>query len=270
MQSAELNKIKARIKAMTTKTIDAGCSEAEAMAAMEMVGKLLSQYNLSMDEIDVRQSICKTIYIDTHSKRGGAIDSCLIALANLFYAKVWRTHRWVENEGSRLHYAFFGQEQDLEVIEYLYSVIDNAIKSETQSFKQTEDYKNSRFRKSATVSFGYGMSARISSRLTQMRKDNEAELRRAHEAQVQAEAEGVVEAGPAPAANAKRGTALIALKGQLIEDEFKKDGPGRLRKNYSTRRASDSRSYYKGQEAGGKVNLTRPIGGGSKAAGYLS
>jgi Protein of unknown function (DUF2786) len=41
--------VKARIKALTDKTVANGCTEAEAMSAAEMVRRLLERYALSMD-----------------------------------------------------------------------------------------------------------------------------------------------------------------------------------------------------------------------------
>ena len=57
-QTTELAQVKARIKALTDKTVANGCTEAEAMAAAEMVGRLLERYALSMDEIEVREARC--------------------------------------------------------------------------------------------------------------------------------------------------------------------------------------------------------------------
>ena len=57
-QTAELARVKARIKALTEKTVANGCTEAEAMSAAEMVGRLLERYALSMDEIEVRAARC--------------------------------------------------------------------------------------------------------------------------------------------------------------------------------------------------------------------
>ena len=54
-QTTELTRVKARIKALAEKTVSNGCSEAEAIAAAEMVGRLLERYALSMEEIDVRE-----------------------------------------------------------------------------------------------------------------------------------------------------------------------------------------------------------------------
>ena len=57
-QTTELTRVKARIKALAEKTVSNGCTEAEAMAAAEMVGRLLERYALSMEEIDVREAHC--------------------------------------------------------------------------------------------------------------------------------------------------------------------------------------------------------------------
>ncbi len=43
-QTTELTRVKARIRALTEKTVSNGCTEAEAMAAAEMVGRLLERY----------------------------------------------------------------------------------------------------------------------------------------------------------------------------------------------------------------------------------
>ena len=45
-QTTELVRVKARIRALAEKTVSNGCTEAEAMAAAEMVGRLLERYAL--------------------------------------------------------------------------------------------------------------------------------------------------------------------------------------------------------------------------------
>jgi hypothetical protein len=60
----ELDRIKLKIKALAAKTVSNGCSEEEALSAMLGVGRLLSQYNLKMEECDVRKSPCKTLFMD--------------------------------------------------------------------------------------------------------------------------------------------------------------------------------------------------------------
>jgi hypothetical protein len=62
-QTTEITRVKARIKALAEKTVSNGCTEAEAMAAAEMVGRLLERYALSMEEIDVREALCVRVEV---------------------------------------------------------------------------------------------------------------------------------------------------------------------------------------------------------------
>ena len=80
-QRTELTRVKARIKALADKTVSNGCTEAEAMAAAEMVGRLLDQYALSMEEIDVREEGCVQVEIPIGGKRRRPIDGCVTAIA---------------------------------------------------------------------------------------------------------------------------------------------------------------------------------------------
>jgi hypothetical protein len=57
-QQTELEKVKARIRALAARTVDRGCTEAEAIAAAQKVGELLEVYGLSMSEVELRQEAC--------------------------------------------------------------------------------------------------------------------------------------------------------------------------------------------------------------------
>jgi hypothetical protein len=70
-QTTELSRVKARIKALTEKTVANGCTEAEAMSAAEMVGRLLERYALSMDEIEVRTARCVQVEVTVDRLRRG-------------------------------------------------------------------------------------------------------------------------------------------------------------------------------------------------------
>ena len=80
-QAAELSRVKGRIKALTEKTVANGCTEAEAMAAAEMVGRLLERYALSMDEIEIRTARCVQVEVPLGGRRRRPIDGCVPAIA---------------------------------------------------------------------------------------------------------------------------------------------------------------------------------------------
>ena len=57
-QTDELARVKTRIRALAEKTTSNGCTEAEALSAAEMVGRLLERYALTMEQVDLRQTPC--------------------------------------------------------------------------------------------------------------------------------------------------------------------------------------------------------------------
>lgn len=266
-QNQELDRIKAKIKAMTLRTMENGCSEAEAMTAMGMVGKLLEQYNLSMDEIDVREQKCITVTVNTGSKRGTVATGTSMAIANFTDCRCWISRgRW----GNR-SLSFFGTETDAEMAKYLFEIIDAASKQEIQSYKATTDYNDTEVgKRSASTSFNHGMVDRINMRLYQMKKENEASLRAAHNLKAAATnltpREKQAAEAVAPGSTVT-GNALVVLKKQIVESEFKGLGM-KLKTSYSTRTIRSGSAYNSGDKAGGRVNLNRPLGG-NKTSGYL-
>jgi len=90
-QTTELSRVKARIKALAEKTVSNGCTEAEAMAAADMVGRLLERYALSMEEIDVREERCVQVEVPIGGKRRRPIDGCVTAIARV----ACEAPRWV-------------------------------------------------------------------------------------------------------------------------------------------------------------------------------
>jgi Protein of unknown function (DUF2786) len=121
-QTTELVRVKARIRALAEKTVSNGCTEAEAMAAAEMVGRLLERYALSMQEIDVRQEVCVQVEVPVGGKQRRPIDGCVTAIARFCDCKVW-----ISRDTGKPTYVFFGFEVDAALAGYLFHVIDRAM-----------------------------------------------------------------------------------------------------------------------------------------------
>ena len=185
-QTAELARVKTRIKALTEKTVANGCTEAEAMSAAEMVGRLLERYALSMDEIEVREARCVQAEVPMRGQRRRPIDACVPAIARFCDCKVWLTRGarpksdydedfdWTQPGG---RYVFFGFETDTALATYLFTVIDRAIMTEATAFKAANlTLRGIRLRR-ASSSFQHGVAARVSSRLDEMHHAREASVR---------------------------------------------------------------------------------------------
>ncbi len=209
-QAAELIRVKGRIKALTEKTVANGCTEAEAMAAADMVGRLLERYALSMDEIEIRTARCVQAEVPVGGRRRRPIDGCVPTIARFCDCKVWLARPPapdpeqpdLERMQSGSRYVFFGFETDTVLATYLFAVIDRAVITETAVFKQL----NPRFRgvrlRQASASFQHGVVARVSERLDAMHRARDAAVR----------------------AQRSTGTALILAKNRYSRRRLPRDG----------------------------------------------
>jgi len=245
-QTAELARVKARIKALTEKTVSNGCTEAEAMAAAEMVGRLLERYALSMDEIEVRESRCVQAEVPLGGRRRRPIDGCVPAIARFCDCKVWLARAGAAPEEQAVsRYIFFGFESDTALATFLYAVIDRAMATETALFRRASPELRAVRLRRALASFQHGLAARVADRLVAMRREREASVR----------------------AQRSTGTALILAKHRVVEDAFR-EADIRLVSMGAVGRRHVGSAFREGWAAGGRVNLNRPVGG--RLAGLLA
>lgn len=236
-QAEELAKVKARIKALTEKTVSNGCTEAEAMAAAEMVGRLLERYALSMEEIDIRRARCVQVEIPLRGKQRRPIDGCVPAIARFCDCKVWLAR---DEAGGR--YIFFGFEEDTALAAYLFAVIERGMATELQRFRDQQPLLRATRLRLASTSYQQGMASRIAERLETMLAQREADL----------------------ASQRSTGTALILVKHRVVEDAFKETSIRLVGARRARLRANGA--YRQGYAAGDRVNLNRPVRGAGQGA----
>ncbi len=229
-QQDELARVKARIKALAERTVERGCTEAEAMAAAEMVGRLLERYALTMDEIDVRQTPCVETRVPAGGLRRRPIDTCVPAIARFCDCKVW-----LARELTPPSYVLFGFETDTTLASYLFAVIDRAIRSELEGFRMRRPELGGMRLRQASSNFQIGMAVRVAERLTTMHVEREASV----------------------AAQRPTGTALVLLRHQVVEEAFRVSSPKlRTMSGLTFRR---DQAFRSGRDAGERVNLRRPV-----------
>lgn len=261
----ELEAVKKRIRALANMTPDKGASEAEALFAMKKVGELLLQYNLSMDMVAVREEPCVTKSFQTGSKHRDTVWYVYNGIQRLCGVKCWMS-RYPEG----IKWSFFGLESDVDMAIYLCHIVSSAEVSSLATFKKSDVYKQfSGHRKIASNNFLMGFGNRLNTRLLMLAKESEAEEKKAHEYHAEEmKARGITASDDAYKTH---GTALICVeKARRVEEEFKARGP-KLR---TTRSYSKARYSFTAQDAGNaaanNVNLSRPVGNGTKNAGYLT
>ena len=77
-----LDRLKTRIQGLCSKTTDNGCTEAEALLAATKVAELLDRYDLSLTDVEIRNSPCEEREYQTDRKKRIPLDDCVGAVAN--------------------------------------------------------------------------------------------------------------------------------------------------------------------------------------------
>ncbi|MEN0074211.1 MAG: DUF2786 domain-containing protein [Paracraurococcus sp.] len=245
-QQTELAKVKARIRALSARTVERGCSEAEALAAAAKVGELLEVYGLSMSEVSLREEACQQRRVTIAGPQRLALRWLYPPLLRFCECRGWTD--------GRADFVLFGLEPDVQMAEYLLRIADSALAFEESRYRASPDWHRSRATPQTRLrSFRYGFADRLGQRLEAMTAEREAEAEQRR-------------AAAAPAA-ASASTALVLAKEKKVEEGFRTLGL-RLKTVYSTATVRDRGAYGKGQAAGGRVGLERPVDA-SPAAGRL-
>jgi hypothetical protein len=169
---AALDKLKLRIQALRAKTMDNGCTEAEALLAAAKVAELLDRHDLSLSDVELRESACERRVYETRQKKRIPLDYCIGAIGRFCDCRVWRE----KNAEGETRYVFFGLPSDTEVALYLAELIDNSVRSELGRYKTTHAYQRFRHqdRHLAHGSFTLGMVMSIARKLTDMKDARDA------------------------------------------------------------------------------------------------
>lgn len=237
---ATKDRIKEKIEALLSKTVDNGCTEDEALAAAEKAAQLMLQYEIEVGEIGLRRdaATCKAIWVPYafYGRRpiGGGVA---VGAAELFGCRVWATGKQV---------CFFGLAQDAECAARTFQTITAAMLAEMARFKNSETYRTTQachgtHGKSLMISFLAGMGRRLYARLVELKNAGD----RARNA-----------------AAAGGGTSLVVVKEAIVSDELAKLGLriGAARKSRTTLRSHSA--FSAGAAAGDRVALNKSVAGG--------
>lgn len=253
--SDERSRIIKKVHGLLSKTVDNGCTENEAIAAAAKAGELMDFYNLEITDIEIRETKCRHLEIELSTSIGGKLDSCIVAIGRFCDTKTWYTRGrksyTADNKPSLVRgavYHFFGLEQDVEIVEYLYKILDAAIETELAAFKLSEAYLMSPRKKTATKTFCRSFSGRIYSRLTAMKIERVNELAK-HDKTME-----------------RTGRSLVLVKQDYIEDEFDRDLGIKLSKRGRSSHTHDNNAARAGTEAAGRVSMNKGVGGSGAQA----
>jgi hypothetical protein len=218
----------ARIRAAMARTVENGCTEAEAQAAAAMVDKLMALYEIDLTEATVAEQdvVRMDIKLDRHpvrwaAKAVGAFTDC----------KVWTDKGFI---------SFLGLEIDTQVAEYLMLLFQRAIDRETtnySAFNADLALQDLRGQTEMVNSFQVGMASRLGERLAGMKSSRDFTQR-------------------------KTGFDLVVAKGALVNEAWASLGItlGAAKGGVSIRHKG---AYEAGRSAADSVSINQGVGGRS-------
>ena len=232
------NSLLSKIRALLNKTVENGCTEAEAYMAAKKAAEMMDQHGFQNADLEIKEAITKNTYF-APGRQLGDVGKVVVSIANYCDVKVWFA-RALKNSGGQTKIIFFGRESDVEVAKYLTGFLSSAFETEWRFYfsfiKNTDNH--TMHGRAISASFISGMTKRVSFRLQQMK----AERNKSYDV-----------------TSGKTGHDLVLVKNADVENAYKALQI-KLRKGSSAQtRVSNTNALYAGIDAGNRINITSGI-----------
>ncbi len=243
--SPDLERVIARIRALQAKTQDAGCTEAEAMAAARKAEELLRKYDFALTPDDITKQTCTLVRFPSGRKRFEGLDTCVKPIAD--FCECWA---WAEREeDNTITHTIFGMPADVEAAKALYHVVSDTFATETAAFKAGETYAAtpSNNRATATRSFRMGLANGIQRKLETLKTERVRHTQQSS------------------------GTDLVPVKTRTMQTALERLGVQFTHEGGRHRRLIDPTSFRQGQASGEEFQPEpelRPKSGDARSGGH--
>ena len=233
MGNTKRKTVAARIQALLAKTVDQGCTEAEALLAASKAKELMDKYQINLSEAHLEdEGFVRGTSERPEKRRFNAQKWLAAAVANYCDCKVWETTTMKHGKWSTA-VVFFGLRSDVEMANWLLKAL------EAFTWVQTDKFGGLYFERR---NFAMGCSRRISERLKE-----EATARRSKDL------------------NMSSGRNLVVVKNALVKREFNKLGILLRQTQSSYTMGGSSGAKDAGRAAGNKANFGRPVARSTEA-----
>eukprot|EP00919_Chromeraceae_sp_WS-2016_P079612 GHVR01188367.1.p1 GENE.GHVR01188367.1~~GHVR01188367.1.p1 ORF type:complete len:240 (+),score=30.87 GHVR01188367.1:978-1697(+) len=230
-----------KIRALQEKTVNSGCTEAEALAASKMALDLCAKYSLTFSDIELTETECERDETEGPAGVPSQAAYVIAAVATFGDCRCWQTKRRGERGVGRV--TFFGMPEDVRMAKWLFHTIATAMIHETGGYLATCKRIGEPGGRSGAHAFRLGMAMRVGERLRAIKGEQSR------------------------TDTATTGRNLVVVKMATVNAQFAASGVN-LRSTSNRTSIRDSGAYSAGKAAGDRVGLNRPIGG--RVAGLLT
>lgn len=237
MTDSEKSRIIAKVKALMAKTIDAGCTESEAMTAANLAAELMQKYDLEVKDIeeikDDSYGARKREFATGSGRRRAyhEVNNILMAIANYFDCKVWLTG---------MDLIFFGSKDDTDLAHEMVVMMRHAMDNEWNKNKIVLTVMNPKVHgRVLRTSFLAGMARRLNERFRELKIERSAI----------ADKRGT-------------GTSLVVVKNQVVVQKFQQytiEKNLKLKTTVATRSNNNNSAFERGKAAANNVTINKSI-----------
>jgi hypothetical protein len=240
------NSIIARIRALQAKTVTNGCTEAEAMAAATVAARLITEYDVSTTETDIREEGVERAEM-SDGNQAHEVRFTANAIAKFCNCQNWRTNFNSSLDKFASTLVFLGTTQDVAMAEWLVGVVKHSMNTEWQKYLQArpsmfDDYGRKIHGRSLRAPFMRAMATRVSTRLRELAAQRKADTE--------------------AAAGVSTANALVAVKSSMINQWMADNGIRLGRGKRPSAYRGNAHAEAAGSAAGNGVGFSRPVGGG--------
>lgn len=226
----DIDKIKGRIKALLSRTVDRGATENEAKIALEKATKLMTEYQITQYDLKTYSDDKieeKTIELNRQSVYMRSLVACI---CECFDCESYYT------SGTK-KVTIFGLKTDVDIVEYMTEVVFLAQENEINKYKKSEDFECLiMYHAPRTIINGFinGFCYRIGEKVKELAAKKVQEI------------------------ETLTGTSLICLKNQMIKKSFETKYPNLGHSNYMPTPSLKS-SFEAGVVAARNTSINRAI-----------
>ena len=237
-QEKDLEAIKNRIESLLNLTVENGATIQEAEVAMRKSSELMTKHLIKEHQLGSKKGDCETRITGVHRKN--EMMSC--TLGNI--ANTFDCHCIVSKiNGTK----FFGFPMDLDIAEYVTSVVFETLEFEISRYRKSADYKeetqvNKVHATKVINDFIHGYCAQINLRLKEIKEERNRQFQEA------------------------TGTSLMVVRKDAVDAELKTAFPRLKSGSAFSVRGAASGARANGEERAKQVRLNTAVGQGQATA----
>lgn len=135
MTAPDILKLRARIRALLAKTVEAGCTEAEAETAAARARELMREHGLTEDNVLGFEIVELRVQV---TKKPAETDCLIGVIATACSCESWFA------VGDKRHAVYYGHEPDTLIADYMHAVVFGSVERARIEFRRSPEYKRRR------------------------------------------------------------------------------------------------------------------------------